>query len=81
MGKAIVASDLDQIGRLLTHKENAILVPPGNANKLAEAILSLAEDSALRTRIGSQARIVAMNKYSWDSHVCSILDYVIGNQE
>lgn len=81
MGKAIVASDLDQIGKLLTHEEDAILVPPGDAKKLAEAILSLAEDSDLRKRLGNQARTVAMNKYSWDSHVRSILDYVIGNQE
>lgn len=77
MGKAIVASDLDQIGKLLTHEEDAILVPPGDAKKLAEAILSLAEDSDLRKRLGNQARTVAMNKYSWDSHVRSILDYVI----
>lgn len=77
MGKAIVASDLDQIGKLLTHEEDAILVPPGDAKKLAEAILSLAEDSGLRKRLGNQARTVAMNKYSWDSHVRSILDYVI----
>jgi len=81
MGKAIVASDLDQIGVLLSHEEDAILVPPGDANKLAEAILSLSEDSNLRKRLGDQARKVAMNKYSWDSHVRSILDYVIGNQE
>lgn len=81
MGKAIVASNLDQIGKLLTHEEDAILVPPGDAKKLAEAILSLAEDPNLRKRLGNQARRVAMNKYSWDSHVRSILDYVIGNQE
>lgn len=81
MGKAIVASDLDQIGALLTHKEDAILVPPGDANKLAEAILLLAEDSNLRDSLGNQARRVAMNKYSWDNHVGSILDYVKGCQE
>lgn len=81
MGKAIVASDLDQIGALLTHEEDAILVPPGDANKLAEAILLLAEDSNLRDSLGNQARRVAMNKYSWDNHVGSILDYVKSCQE
>lgn len=79
MGKAIVASDLDQIGKLLTHEEDALLVPPGDANRLAEAILLLAEDYDLRKRLGNQARIVAMNKYSWDSHVRAILDCVSDN--
>lgn len=79
MGKAIVASDLDQIGALLSHEEDAILVPPGDANKLAEAILLLAEDNNLRERLGDQARRVAMNNYSWDNHVCSIIDYLKGN--
>lgn len=81
MGKAIVASDLDQIGALLTHKEDAVLVPPGDENKLAEAILSLADNPDLRERLGNQARKTAMSKYSWDNHVCSILDYVISCQE
>lgn len=76
MGKAIIASDLDQIGTILTSYQDSILVPPGNVGRLAEAILLLATDSNLRTSIGMQARKVVEAKYSWDSHVRTILGYL-----
>jgi glycosyltransferase involved in cell wall biosynthesis len=43
MGKGIVASDLGQIGEVLKHEENALLVTPGDVPELIEAILKLAK--------------------------------------
>ncbi len=43
-GRAIVASDLGQIGAVLDHGHTALLVPPGDAPRLAEAIERLIDD-------------------------------------
>ena len=52
MGKAIVASRLGQIGEVLTDEETALLVEPGNAQQLADAILRLSASRELRERLG-----------------------------
>ena len=77
MGKAIIASDLDQIGSLLTSQVNAILTSPGDVSQLADAILVLANDPVLRASLGNSARNVVVGKYSWDSHVRCILERVM----
>ena len=77
MGKAIIASDLDQIGTLLTSQEDAILISPGNVSQLTDAILVLANDPILRTRLGNSARNTVVGKYSWDRHVQCILEKIM----
>ena len=44
MGKAIVASDLDQIGEVLRHGETAWMVPPADAEALARGLARLVDD-------------------------------------
>jgi glycosyltransferase involved in cell wall biosynthesis len=65
MGKAIVASRLDQIAKVLDHKRTAWLVTPGNVGELVEGILLLASDPGLRKELGMAARSVAVQCYSW----------------
>lgn len=77
MGKAIIASDLDQIGSLLTSQENAVLISPGNVSQLADAILALANDPVLRARLGSSARDAVVGNYSWDRHVQCIMEKIM----
>lgn len=48
MGKAIVASDLGQIGKVIKDGETAILVKPGNVEELIDGILKLVGDKDLR---------------------------------
>ncbi len=89
MGKAIIASDLDQIGRVLQNsirsgqlpagaphdREDriALLVQPGNVEELVEAIKFLAVQPCWRERLGANARAEALSKYTWKHHVASIL--------
>lgn len=75
MGKAIIASDLDQIGILLTDKVNALLTEPGGHMQIAEAILKLASDKEERKRLGDNARLEAVEKYSWSSHVSTVINH------
>jgi len=74
MGKAIVASDLEQIGEVLEHKKTAWLVKPGDFRELAEGIIKLAEDEDLRNELGRNARKEALEKYTWDKNVRRTLD-------
>lgn len=74
MGKAIVASNLDQMGRILHDNKTALLSIPGNVESLSNAIVRLAVDSDLRSMLGANAREEVVKKYTWDRHVQIILD-------
>ncbi|MDP6630588.1 MAG: glycosyltransferase family 4 protein [Kiritimatiellia bacterium] len=51
-GLGIVSTDVGGIPEVLVHEENALLVPPGDASSLAEALTRAVQDPALRTRLG-----------------------------
>jgi glycosyltransferase involved in cell wall biosynthesis len=73
LGRAIVASDLDQIGEVLTDGRTALLAAPGDVPAAACAVVRLLEDEALRARLGRAALDEALGRYSWDAHVARIL--------
>jgi glycosyltransferase involved in cell wall biosynthesis len=54
--RAIVAPDQENLRELLEHGRNALLVAPGDGQALAGALERLAEDPALRERLGRAAR-------------------------
>jgi glycosyltransferase involved in cell wall biosynthesis len=69
MGKAIVASRLEQLAEVLEHDRTAWLVTPGDVNELAEAILRLGLDPAKREALGIAARHAAVESHSWSRNV------------
>jgi glycosyltransferase involved in cell wall biosynthesis len=73
MAKAIVASRLDQLETVLTHNETALLVRPGDAEELAEAIVAAAANCDLRTRLGRNARAAAMANHTWKRNAANTL--------
>lgn len=74
MGKAIVASRLGQIAEVLRDGETALLVEPGAAEPLANAILRLSECPALRAELGSTARRAAVERHTWKRNAQRVLD-------
>src|SRR5262249_36065826 len=52
-GPPLVTADTGAARELLADGENALLVPPGNAEALAEALRGLAADRALAERLSS----------------------------
>ncbi|WP_345969859.1 glycosyltransferase family 4 protein [Sulfurimonas sp. HSL1-6] len=52
----IVASNVGGIPDIVHHEDNGLLVPPGDARALAEAIKRLYGDAALRERLSARAR-------------------------
>jgi glycosyltransferase involved in cell wall biosynthesis len=73
-GRAVLASDLDQIGQVLEHDRTAWLVPPGDETALATGLLRLADDARLRERLGRAARRRAIENHGWGTHVERILE-------
>jgi phosphatidylinositol alpha-mannosyltransferase len=59
-----VASDIEGYAAVAT-SESAILVPPGDPDALADALVELLKDEPRRRRLGEGARKVAQ-KYSWE---------------
>ena len=74
MGKAIVASNLGQIGEVLTHEETALLVEPGDVHALADAITRLAGSQTLRDDLGKTARRLAIERYTWTINAKRVLE-------
>jgi glycosyltransferase involved in cell wall biosynthesis len=74
LARAIVASDLDQIGEILTDGRTALLTKPADVPAAAAAVKRLLHDHELRSRLGEAALRDARERYSWDAHVRRILD-------
>lgn len=77
MGRGIVASDLDQIGEILSHGKTAWLVPPGDPPALADGLCTLAEDPGLRRALGEAAREEAVRCHTWRAHVERLLHKMV----
>lgn len=88
MGKAIIASDLDQVGEVLrpalpvaalptappsAHGHRAVVVRPGSAEDLAHGLRFLVESKEWRLALGTAARHVVMEQYLWRHHVEHLL--------
>ena len=73
MRKAIVASNLDQLSKVLTHQQTAWLVKPGSAAELAHAIRVLAADADMRSYLGSNAREAALSNHTWQQNAARVL--------
>ena len=73
MGKAIAASELNQIGEILHNNQNALLFKPGDIDEMEKTIVALIEDEGLRVKLGKQARDDAQMQHTWDMHVDRII--------
>jgi phosphatidylinositol alpha-mannosyltransferase len=63
-GRAIVASDIPGYRSVVTPEVNGLVAPPGNAAALADAIVRLALDPALRKRLAVAGREHAA-EFAW----------------
>jgi glycosyltransferase involved in cell wall biosynthesis len=57
MGKAIVATDADGLLDVLTHEQDAIIVPTRDARALANGLIRMIDEPATRARLGAGARV------------------------
>lgn len=73
MGKGIIASDIEQIGKILRHNYTSWMAKPGDINSLEAGLKKLIEDETLRRRLGFAAREEVCEKYTWQEHTRKII--------
>lgn len=76
--RAIVASDLDQIGVVVEHGRSGLLCPAGDVLAAAESVRRLIADDSLREQLAEGALRRAAEQYSWSAHAQRILSALSG---
>jgi glycosyltransferase involved in cell wall biosynthesis len=90
MGRAIVASELEQIGDVLRPglrvgelpagpppadtAELAVLAKPGDVDELVAAIAWIVEQPEWRERLAVNARARVLERHTWRHHVDAVLE-------
>lgn len=72
MGKPVVATDAGGVPEIVAHGETGLLVPPGDAEQLAGAVLHLLHHQAELTRCGAAGRQRAERHFSLTDHVDAV---------
>jgi glycosyltransferase involved in cell wall biosynthesis len=67
MGRAVVASDVGDIGSAVADGETGLLVPPGEPAALADALERIVSDPKLAERLGAEGRRRVLSGSSWES--------------
>jgi len=76
MGKPIIASELEQIGKIIKNEFNGLKFKPGNSQELSELILRLYEDRELCRRLGQQAREDVIKNFTWEKNARRVLERI-----
>lgn len=71
-GHPVVVTDNGGQREYVVEEQNGLLVPPGNAKALAEAIARLVDDAALRQRLGQQAKADFDDHLNYDHYYAQI---------
>jgi alpha-maltose-1-phosphate synthase len=66
-GTPVVASRLDALPEVVRDGETGFLVTPGDVEELRDRLAQLLADPGLAARVGSRAREVAVEFFTWDA--------------
>jgi glycosyltransferase involved in cell wall biosynthesis len=64
-----IASNVDGIPELVTHREDGLLVEPKNSEQLSEAIFELVDDKEMRNRLGTAGRNKVLSSFTREAMV------------
>ena len=96
IGGGIVASDLEQIGVVLSpalriadfkrpslsvSSERAVLCEPGDVDEFVEAVVALLGRPDVARALGANARAAVREHYSWSKHVARLWPFLSGHRE
>jgi len=73
MGKPVVAPSVVPVLEVMRDRDTGLLIEPGNAAQLADRIVELAEDPALRARLGAAGRACATSQHTWRNNAEQIM--------
>jgi len=92
LGGGIVASDLEQIGQVLSPaltpgeaasgmavtRQRSVLCTPGDVAEFVQGVVALVERRELAAALGVNARAAARDFYSWEKHVANLWVFLSG---
>lgn len=75
IGRAVVGTDVGSLREAIRHGRNGLLVPPGDAPALADALATILGDPATSRRMAAESWSLGRNELSWAvaAQVCSEL--------
>ncbi len=68
MGKAAVAPDTAGVREVMTPEVEGLVFPPDDAGQFTSSVRRLVEDTALRQRLGRNARARVEREFTWRHH-------------
>ncbi len=77
-GTPVIASRVGGIPEFIEEGRAGLLVPPGDAGALGEAMLALWDDPDRRARMGQYGRTQVVPRYTWDGVVAQLSDLFEG---
>jgi glycosyltransferase involved in cell wall biosynthesis len=75
-GVAVVASDVAAVADAVEHGSTGVLVPPGDAVALAEALTGVLDDDVRRRRLGVAARARILRRYDLATCTRTLCDHL-----
>jgi glycosyltransferase involved in cell wall biosynthesis len=72
--RPVIASAVGGIPELIDSGENGLLVSPGNAQELADALFTILENPALAEEMGRRGREKAIHKFNLELQVTKLVD-------
>ncbi|MCL5072417.1 MAG: glycosyltransferase family 4 protein [Actinobacteria bacterium] len=61
----VIVTDVGGIRTICINKENALIIPPKNPEKISAAMTELIKDKELRRKLGKNGRSLVEEKYNW----------------
>lgn len=72
MEKAIIAPRVGPVTEVIRDGETGLLIEPGNASQMADQIVRLVDDPALRHRLGRAGRNYVITHHTWHQNALKI---------
>ena len=73
-GRPVIASNVDGVPEVVLDGTTVILVPPKDPDKLAKAIINLAQDANTREKMGKAGYEFVKKRYSWERSLDMMCD-------
>jgi len=62
----VIITNVGGISKICIDKENALITPPKNPEKISKAMITLINDQKLRKKLGENGRQFVEKKYNWE---------------
>src|SRR5262249_20813971 len=80
-GRPVVSCTVSGVPELVRDGETGLLVPPDAPGPLADAVQRLADDPALRARLGSAGRALVERQHDQDRNARRVVELLAGGDE